>query len=519
MRVATSIGLGTFLFAAATVLPGCGDSDSSSDGSGGSPSTGGSSSAGAPGTGGSGTGGTGATGGAATGGSAGTGTGGSAGSPMSMTVYDVASASPDYSSLVAAVDKAGLAPALQDSSATLTVFAPDNEAFAALLTAIGASSLDDLTVEQLTPVLLYHVLGMEVDGTAATAAATNGDKVSGLGGSIQLGLSGTDIQLDGSAIVEAPDIMADNGIIHGIDAVILPSITDVVVSDSSFSSLAAALTAADTDASAPDLVGTLDEDSGDFTVFAPTDAAFSGLVTALGAGNTGITGLGDFQPYQLVPVLRYHVVPSRVLAANVTTGDVATLGGTVAADTSSGVAIDGVSVDTADILTSNGVIHVIGGVLVPSITDVVTTAPELDSLKTAVLAADNGAGTPKVAPALDAAATTGFYTLFAPSNAAFGALPATPSGQALTNVLLYHVLNEATPIYASDALGLSSPTAFDTLLGSAPAQQITVSATGSPADTVNLDDAGSATNTTVTAPNYFTANGVIHVIDKVLLPN
>lgn len=434
------------------------------------------------------------------------------------SVYAAASALPDYSILVQAVDKAGLTSALQDANATLTVFAPDNDAFLALLGAIGATSLDDLSAAQLRPILLYHVLGVEVDAVAATAAATSGDTVTGLGGTLQLGLSGANIQIDGSAIVEVPNVMAENGIIHGISGVLLPSITDVVVSDANFSSLATALTVADTDASAPGLVAALDDDAATFTVFAPTDAAFGGLVSALSAStSTGITGLGSFQPYQLIPVLKYHVVAgAAVRAAQVTAGPITTLGGNVTAAVGSGVTIDGVTVTTADLLTSNGVIHVVDAVLIPSITDVVTTAPEFASLAGAVVASDGDAGTPvKIAPALDAAAATGAYTLFAPDNAAFTALGTAPSGTDLMNVLLYHVTDQATAVYAADALALSSPLTVDTLLGDAANEQLTVSnASGS----VLVDDAGSAMAATVNGANYFTSNGVIHKVDKVLLP-
>jgi len=444
------------------------------------------------------------------------GSGGGGASPGNL--YEVASSLPDYSSLVAAVDKAGLASALQDESASLTVLAPDNDAFAALLASIGAASLDDVTAEQLKPILLYHVLGSEVDSVAATAAATAGDKVSGLGGSIQFELEGSTISLDqGIADIVVVDVPASNGVIHGISGVLLPSVTDVVVSDPAFSSLEAALIAADTDASAPGLVEALDDNSGAFTVFAPPDTAFTGLVTALsGNASTGITGLDSFEPYQLIPVLKYHVVPAVVLAADVSAGPVTTLGGVVQATADGGVQIDGTAVTTANILTRNGVIHVVGGVLLPSITDVVTTAPEFSSLATAVVAADgNAATTPKVAPALDGPAATGQFTLFAPSNQAFTNLGAAPAGQALTNVLLYHVLNQPTSIYAADALALAAPTPLGTLLGNGAGAQITAS---SPSTSVILDDAGSAVNATVTVANYFTANGVIHIVDKVLLP-
>jgi len=302
---------------------------------------------------------------------------GGAGGESPGNVYQVASSLDDYSSLVAAVDKAGLADALQDETAMLTVFAPDNDAFAALLAAVGAASLDDVTAEQLRPILLYHVLGEEVDSTGATAAAESGAKVTGLGGAIQLGFEGADIELDDSAIIEVADVPASNGIIHGIS-----------------------------------------------------------------------------------------------------------------------------------------------GVLLPSIVDMASTTPELSSLLAAVLAADGADGTtPKVSVALDAPAAVGAYTLFAPSNDAFAALGGgAPAGQALTNVLLYHVVNGAAPIYAGDALGLAAPTAFDTLRGATAPFQIVVSASGSPPDTVNIDDAGSDANTTVIGANYFTSNGVLHIIDKVLLP-
>ena len=440
--------------------------------------------------------------------------------PAPQNAYEVASSLDDYSILVAAVDKAGLAGALQDPNATLTIFAPDNDAFVALLGAIGATSLDDLSAEQLAPILLYHVIGTEIDAVAATAAATAGDRVTGLGGTIQLGLSGNSIQLDGSALVEVPNVEASNGIIHGISAVILPSITDVVVSDPSFSSLATALTVADSDMSQPNLVGTLDNDGGTFTVFAPTNAACAGLVGALSASSsTGITGLADFASYQLIPVLKYHVVAgAAVMSTQVSDGPVGTLGGNVDAMVGGGVMLDGAMVTTADILTSNGVIHVIDGVLIPSITDVVTTAPEFSSLAGAIVATDSEGGTsPKVAPALDAAAASGAYTLFAPNNQAFADLGAVAPGQFLTDVLLYHVINLDNAVYAADALALGSPTEFSTLYADPDFGKVTVSNMGNPASSVLVEDTGTAAEANVTYANYFTSNGVIHVIDKVLL--
>ena len=173
--------------------------------------------------------------------------------------------------------------------------------------------------------------------------------------------------------------------------------------------------------------------------------------------------------------------------------------------------IDGATVVTADLLTANGVIHVIDAVLVPTITDIVVNNDEFSQLLATVLAADEGAGTPKIAPTLDSAGT---FTLFAPSNTAFSNLSGAPTGQGLTDVLLYHVLNETAPIYAADALALGSPTAFDTVLGSTAATQLTISGgTG-----VVVQDAGTAIPANVGNANYFASNGVIHVVNKVLLP-
>jgi transforming growth factor-beta-induced protein len=491
-----------FLVAAGLVstlaLVACGD-DSGTGGSGGEPSTGGGENSGA---------------GPTTGGG---GDGGGGAPPAEQNIYELASSLEQYSSLVAAVDKAGLASALQDESASLTVFAPDNDAFAALLANIGASSLDDVTAGQLRPILLYHVLGSEVDSAGALAAAEGNEKVAGLGGSIEFDLEGTTIVLDGIADVVAPDVQATNGIIHGISSVILPSITDVVVSSDDFSTLELALGLADGDASQPNLVGTLDDNAGEFTVFAPPNAAFTALVTAL-AGNpsTGITGLADVESYQVIPILKYHVVGAAVPAADVPNGPVTTLGGTANATTTNGVQINGVTVTIANLYTRNGIIHVIDGVLLPSIADVVTTAPEFSELAEVVGAADAGTGIPKIGPALDAPAATGAYTLFAPNNAAITALGnGAPSNQALTDVLRYHVLNQPTAIYAADALGLAAPTPFNTLLGTTANQRITVSSTGS---SVVLDDTGAPGTADVLVVNYFTSNGVIHIIDKVLIP-
>ncbi len=497
--VLTAVTCAVFLAACGEMTPG---PDAGSGGGGGSATGGG--------------------GGSATGGGGGA-TGGGGGSTMDAgtpgTIVDVAAGNADFSILVAAVQKAGLAGALADPTKQYTVFAPTNAAFMQLLGALNITNgLDGLTAEQLGPILTYHVMATKVEATAATAAAMANTKVDTLGGKVQLSLSGTTIRLDGIASVTAADVQASNGVIHVIDRVILPSIADIATTTPALSSLVAAAALADTATPSPGLVGALDDDAfGPITVFAPTNAAFTGLVTALqGSDNgatTGITGLTSLRPDQVLPIINYHLIPSTVMAAAVpASANVDTLGGKVAVTrTGSAVTVDGVSVVTADLLASNGVVHVIGAVLVPSITDVVTTDARFSALKGAVVAADGDTTTtPKVGAALDGTAQ---FTLFAPTNAAFTALGSgAPSGQALTNVLLYHAVPGA-PVYAATALGLTAPLTAPTAFGT---QALEVNAEGTPKGVTVKDT--TATKANVVGTNLFTSNGVIHVVDKVLIP-
>jgi uncharacterized surface protein with fasciclin (FAS1) repeats len=222
--------------------------------------------------------------------------------------------------------------------------------------------------------------------------------------------------------------------------------------------------------------------------------------------------LTDFRPDQVLPVLAYHVAsadyPSDQVPAEATQID--TLGGKVSVQrTGTSVTVDGVNVVMADLIASNGTIHVIGSVLLPSITDVVTTSARFLGLRTAVLAADLTPGTtPKIAEVLEG---PGPFTLFAPSNEAFTELGLdAPLGQALTNVLAYHAVPGA-PVYAATALELTTPLVAPTALAG---QTLEVSAMN---DQVMVRDS-TETPATVTATDFFTSNGVIHVVDKVLLP-
>jgi transforming growth factor-beta-induced protein len=308
------------------------------------------------------------------------------------------------------------------------------------------------------------------------------------------------------------DIMASNGVIHVINKVLLPSIADIATTDGRFGSLVAAAVLADTATPvSPNLVAALDNDTAEFTVFAPIDSAFTGLVTDLGV-KSGITMLADFKPYQVIPVLNYHLVAGKKPAAMLMTGTLTTRGGTVAVvNTAGAVTVDGNPVILANIIARNGYIHVINKVLLPSIVDVATTDMAFSTLADAIVRTDATAATPKLIPLLDG---PGAFTVFAPTNMAFMApgLVVPAAGQALTDLIAYHGVNNK--VYASEAIAFpATGTDVQTLLAT---KKVKVSASGTP-KAVFVGDS-TATKAKVIVTDVFTSNGVIHAIDKVLIP-
>jgi transforming growth factor-beta-induced protein len=275
------------------------------------------------------------------------------------------------------------------------------------------------------------------------------------------------------------------------------TIVEIAAGDDRFETLVAAVTAAG-------LVDTLSGE-GPFTVFAPTDDAFAKLP----AGT--VEGLLNDIP-ALTNILLYHVSPGEFMAADVVALDeIGTVQGSPISIevTDAGVVLNGnANVIITDIQASNGVIHVIDTVLLPPSGE--AQAPELTNSITDIAVA-NGSFTTLVA-ALGAAGldgvldSEGAYTVFAPTDAAFAALPAGTVDAllndipALTDILLYHVVAGVVP--AADVVTLDNA---DTLNG-AP---IFINA----ADGVVLNGSVNVVTTDIQADN-----GIIHVIDAVLLP-
>ncbi|MCE4563768.1 fasciclin domain-containing protein [Maribellus sp. CM-23] len=273
----------------------------------------------------------------------------------SNTIADIAVANSEFSILVEALMKADLVGAVSDKGADLTVFAPTNDAFVALLSDLGASSLDDVPVETLTNILLYHVIGskaMSTDlssGYYPTLSTYSGNNIS-------MYIKVDDgVYINKNTMVTTPDIEADNGVIHVVNKVILPpSVVNIAIDNSNFSTLVDAVVKAG-------LVDAL-SGTGPFTVFAPTNDAFAELFNTL-----GISGIDDLTAEQLTPILTYHVVSGNVLSTDLSNGTVTTLNteNNLTIDLTAGVKINDSNVIAADIQASNGVVHVIDKVLIP----------------------------------------------------------------------------------------------------------------------------------------------------------
>jgi len=237
---------------------------------------------------------------------------------------------------------------------------------------------------------------------------------------------------------------------------------------------------------------------GPFTVFAPTDAAFAKL-----PAGTVETLLKPENKAKLQALLKYHVVPAKVLAADVRTMTVATLEGqnidVVAA--SGKVTVDGANVTKTDIACSNGVIHVIDRVIMPSDQNLVQTAVAAGKFTTLARLLEQ-------AELVGALQGEGPFTVFAPTDEAFAKLPKatldslmTPAGKdTLASILKYHVIPGR--VYSAAAAKGAS---VATLQGS----KVTTKSAGGK---VMIDGA------TVVAADIDASNGVIHVIDTVLMP-
>lgn len=418
-------------------------------------------------------------------------------------IVELAQATPDLSTLVAAIDAAGLTATLKGPG-PFTVFAPTNAAFEALPDGALETLLANPTV--LAELLTYHVVAGKVmstdlsDGPVATLY--NGE-------TIEVSINGS-VTLNGSSTVTSADNEASNGVVHIIDEVLFPegfelpkqNIVEIAAATPDLSILVEALTLY------PDLVAAL-SDEGTYTVFAPNNDAFTAFL-----GVIGQTGLDDIPEEVLRDVLEYHVISTAaLLSTDLSDGQTAeTIGGedvTVSID-GSDVFISDSKVLSPDVVASNGVVHIMENVMVPpSIVPIVGTivAPAYFNKSFTTLIAAVGAADPSILTLLlsNGPSEQGL-TLFAPTNDAFVAAGITelPDQATLDAVLAYHVIDGT--VRAADLPA--------TTTGAAPV--------GSLGGDFYLTNKGSGVfingNSQVTATDIDGSNGVVHVIDRTLIP-
>ncbi len=434
-------------------------------------------------------------------------------------IVDTAVAAGNFTTLVAALQATELDAVLADESTTFTVFAPTDTAFEAL----GSDTINALLgdTETLSDILLYHVVsGAAVEAEAAIALAGTMVEMAN-GDSVAVALDNGKLFINQSEVI-VTDVKASNGVIHVIDSVLsVPvdmeqatedapmNIVETAVAAGSFNTLAQALVATG-------LIDTLSSSDDTFTVFAPTDDAFAklpeGTLDAL---------LAD--PDTLSDILLYHVISGSAIDATTAislAGQSATManGDDVAISLDEGsLRINDATVTATDIIASNGVIHVIDTVLLPP-TDAPTETPAQPETPAGTIL-DIAAGNPDfsiLAAAVNAAGLDGalghpgdIYTVFAPTNAAFEALgqdtidALLADPDTLRDILLLHVL----PGRVVDAANALELVGYDIQAGNGDILIISQ-------DGDNLSINGS----TIIATDIQAVNGVIHVIDKVILP-
>jgi transforming growth factor-beta-induced protein len=419
-------------------------------------------------------------------------------------IVDTAIGAGSFKTLVAAVQAAGLVETLKGPG-PFTVFAPTDEAFAKLPAGTVENLLKPENKDQLVAVLTYHVVAGSVKA-ADVVKLTSAKTVNGA--DVKITVADGKVKVNDANVVTT-DIMATNGVIHVIDAVILPpaapapalpqtgaasqaempDIVDTAIGAGNFKTLAAALTAAG-------LVDTL-KGKGPFTVFAPTDEAFAKL-----PAGTVESLLKPENKDKLIAVLTYHVAKGSIGAATVAKhSGVTTLQGSkikVMVDGDS-VMLNNANVTAVDIKAKNGIIHVIDSVLLPP-GDIVEVATAAGTFKTLIAALE--------AAGLTDAVKSGKLTVFAPTDEAFAKLPAgtvesllKPENKAqLVKILTYHVVRKDY-----EAAQVRRFRSIRTLQG----QNVRISR-----DPEGLN----VNNASIVAADIYASNGVIHVIDSVILP-
>ncbi|MCK8479606.1 fasciclin domain-containing protein [Psychroserpens algicola] len=430
-----------------------------------------------------------------------------------LNIVEIASANPNLSSLVAALQAAdGDLVTVLSGSGPFTVLAPTNDAFDAFL---GDNDLADIPTDVLQQVLLNHVISADLTSTDLVALgsgyrSTNADGAGGENLSIYFNTAnGVSFNGVSSVVSGGADIDATNGTIHIVDAVIgLPNIVDHAVANSDLSDLVGALTAGG-NTTFTDLLST----PGDFTVFAPDNNAFSNFTNPNGN--------------DIPNVLSNHVIAgTTAISSSLVSGYVSTAAVNSDGDNLSmyisidgGVMLNGSSlVLQSDIVATNGVIHVVSEVIdLPTIVTHAIANTNLSSLVVSLQEADGSAANPMLISTLSG---DGPFTVFAPLDSAFTALldsnsawnsPADIDDDLLNSVLTHHVIAGAN-VRAEDLTDGIMPTTFE-------GDMITINLPGNDGNAAKITDGAGNSDIDIVLTNVQAINGVVHAIESVLIPD
>jgi uncharacterized surface protein with fasciclin (FAS1) repeats len=430
-----------------------------------------------------------------------------------LNIVQTAVANDDLSSLVAALGAAdGDLVNVLSGSGPFTVLAPTNAAFASFLSENGFASLEDVPTDVLSQVLLNHVISEDLPASNIVNLGSGYYKTNALGAggqtlSLFVNTSNGVVFNDGST-VQTPDVTASNGIIHIVDKVIaLPSIVDHAENNPDLSELRSKL--AD-----EGLVDALNE-AGPFTVLAPVNSAFEAFTNP--------------DENLLSQVLLNHAV-SGAITSKLLFESTETYTSTLAtgpndsqisiyANATNGVTFNGVStVVVPDIVGTNGIVHAVDGVIdIPTVVTFAAANPNFTSLVAGLAEADRSDADPMLIPTLSG--YDGTYTVFAPLNSAFETLLNTNAAwdvvediddNILNSVLLHHVVSGNV---RSGDLEVGANVAA-TLEG----DEITITLPGTEPNIADVTDGAGNSDIGIVAVDIQAGNGVIHVLNKVMLP-
>lgn len=439
-----------------------------------------------------------------------------------QNIVEIALATPELATLVAALQAAdGNLVEVLSGDGPFTVLAPTNAAFVTFLAANGFNSLDEVPTDVLAEILLNHVISADITSgdlvaSGAGYASTNASGAGGNNISIYFNTANGVRFNNASAVTDGgADISASNGTIHIVDAVIpIPSIVAHAAANSEFSSLVTALGVAD-----GDLIDVLSGD-GPFTVLAPDNAAFETFLDG--------TPLGNVNTAVLSQILLNHVVEGVVTSSDLVgsgagyTNTFATGPGdndlSLYFNTSDGVIFNGIStVTTADVVGTNGIIHAVNTVIdIPTVVTFAAADPNFSTLVDALTTLTPGTDFVNILSRTEGSNADGInpeFTVFAPTNDAFDALSEIPGEVVLTQVLLHHVVSEAN-ITSAD-LTPNGDTTTPTLEG----DDITITLPGTDPNIADVTDGAGNTGKGIIAVDVQAGNGIIHVLDAVLIPD